>query len=152
MSSVSRKVSEPKTGLLSCPLTKKLCSYVHRSHTRRHLSEFTHLEAELAFITFEQLMAHIEEIVGNYSDLLLGFSPLSRYVKQSTNFSTIPLLLTSSRTSTRNFKRPHVLSCGFRMLTPSGGSTSMVSNTPPRMPRATPSKMRTSKSSWWNIR
>jgi len=39
---------------------------IHRSsqsHTRRHLSEYTHLEAELAFITFENLMDHIECMV-----------------------------------------------------------------------------------------
>ncbi|KAG8812919.1 hypothetical protein FRC18_002749 [Serendipita sp. 400] len=42
------------------------------SHTRRHLSEFTHLEAELAFLSFDDLMTHIESAV---SSLALPFEP-----------------------------------------------------------------------------
>jgi asparaginyl-tRNA synthetase len=34
-----------------------------KSHTRRHLSEYTHIETELAFITFEDLLVHIEDTV-----------------------------------------------------------------------------------------
>jgi asparaginyl-tRNA synthetase len=33
------------------------------SHTRRHLSQFTHCEAELAFITFDDLLNFIEDMV-----------------------------------------------------------------------------------------
>lgn len=35
-----------------------------KSHTRRHLSEFTHIEGELAFITFDDLLEFIEDMVG----------------------------------------------------------------------------------------
>jgi len=34
-----------------------------KSHTRRHLSEYTHIEAELAFVTFDELLSHIEDTV-----------------------------------------------------------------------------------------
>ncbi|KAG0123924.1 hypothetical protein HOY82DRAFT_526867 [Tuber indicum] len=34
-----------------------------RSLTRRHLSEYTHIEAELAFITFDDLLNHLEEVI-----------------------------------------------------------------------------------------
>lgn len=34
-----------------------------KSHTRRHLSEYTHIEAELAFVTFEDLLSHIETLI-----------------------------------------------------------------------------------------
>ncbi|KAJ5987793.1 hypothetical protein N7481_003003 [Penicillium waksmanii] len=34
-----------------------------KSLTRRHLSEYTHIEAELDFITFNDLLAHVEEVI-----------------------------------------------------------------------------------------
>lgn len=34
-----------------------------KSHTRRHLSEFQHIEAELGFIEFEELLNFIEDMV-----------------------------------------------------------------------------------------
>lgn len=42
-----------------------------RSHTRRHLSEYTHIEAELGFLTFDDLLSHIERMVVSFVDKVL---------------------------------------------------------------------------------
>ncbi|KAB5593450.1 Asparaginyl-tRNA synthetase [Ceratobasidium theobromae] len=52
------------------------------SHTRRHLSEFTHLEAELAFLTFDDLMTHIENIICETVDTLLNDTKMAELVYQ----------------------------------------------------------------------
>lgn len=36
-----------------------------KSHTRRHLSEYTHVEAELAFLDFNDLLNHLERMICN---------------------------------------------------------------------------------------
>ncbi|KAK9461233.1 uncharacterized protein V1516DRAFT_675379 [Lipomyces oligophaga] len=52
------------------------------SHTRRHLSEYTHVEAELAFITFEDLLHHIETILTKTIDYLLEDPDIAEIVKK----------------------------------------------------------------------
>ncbi|KAH8827871.1 asparaginyl-tRNA synthetase [Flagelloscypha sp. PMI_526] len=52
------------------------------SHTRRHLSEFTHLEAELAFINFDDLMTNIESIICDTVDTLLADPSSAALIKQ----------------------------------------------------------------------
>ncbi|KAF9809684.1 hypothetical protein IEO21_07318 [Rhodonia placenta] len=58
------------------------------SHTRRHLSEYTHLEAELAFISFDDLMDHIEGVICDTVDRLLENPSSAALIKQlNPNFS-----------------------------------------------------------------
>jgi asparaginyl-tRNA synthetase len=52
-----------------------------KSLTRRHLSEYTHIEAELDFITFDDLLDHLETIICRVIDLMLADSQIARYVK-----------------------------------------------------------------------
>ncbi|THG94682.1 hypothetical protein EW026_g6838 [Hermanssonia centrifuga] len=52
------------------------------SHTRRHLSEYTHLEGELAFITFDDLIDHIETIICETVDRLLANPVSAALIKQ----------------------------------------------------------------------
>lgn len=37
----------------------------------RHLSEYTHLEAELVFIEFKDLLDHLEDLVSPFVTLLM---------------------------------------------------------------------------------
>ncbi|KAF7297977.1 AA-TRNA-LIGASE-II domain-containing protein [Mycena chlorophos] len=61
------------------------------SHTRRHLSEYTHMEAELAFIDFNDLMTHIEAIVCETVDTLLTDPASAALIKQlNPNFQPPP--------------------------------------------------------------
>ncbi|KZV61943.1 asparaginyl-tRNA synthetase [Peniophora sp. CONT] len=52
------------------------------SHTRRHLAEYTHLEGELGFITFDDLMDHIEAIICNTVDSLMQDEASAALIQQ----------------------------------------------------------------------
>ncbi|KAF7362348.1 AA-TRNA-LIGASE-II domain-containing protein [Mycena venus] len=52
------------------------------SHTRRHLSEYTHMEAELAFIDFNELMDHLEMIICETVSTLLANPASAALIKQ----------------------------------------------------------------------
>ncbi|KZT72393.1 asparaginyl-tRNA synthetase [Daedalea quercina L-15889] len=60
------------------------------SHTRRHLSEYTHLEAELAFIDFNDLMNHIEGVICDTADRLLADPSTAALIKQLNPNFTAP--------------------------------------------------------------
>ncbi|KAK4248381.1 hypothetical protein C7999DRAFT_40391 [Corynascus novoguineensis] len=52
-----------------------------KSLTRRHLSEYTHVEAELDFIDFNDLLDHLEEIISRVVDKVLADETMSGYLK-----------------------------------------------------------------------
>lgn len=53
-----------------------------KSHTRRHLSEYTHIEAELSFLTFEDLLTHIETVITKTVQYVLEDPVAGPLVKQ----------------------------------------------------------------------
>ena len=53
-----------------------------KSLTRRHLSEYTHVEAELDFIDFNDLLAHLEELICGVIDFVLDDPETAKYLKE----------------------------------------------------------------------
>lgn len=53
-----------------------------KSLTRRHLSEYTHIEAELAFITFDDLLSHIEDLICRTISYCLADPLITTHIKE----------------------------------------------------------------------
>lgn len=53
-----------------------------KSLTRRHLSEYTHVEAELDFIQFPDLLEHLEEIICRVIDIVFENPQIAGYLKE----------------------------------------------------------------------
>ncbi|KAI0155073.1 asparaginyl-tRNA synthetase [Hypoxylon sp. FL1284] len=53
-----------------------------KSLTRRHLSEYTHIEAELDFIEFDDLLDHLEEVMCRVIDLVLADPVIAGHLKE----------------------------------------------------------------------
>ena len=53
-----------------------------KSLTRRHLSEYTHIEAELDFIVFNDLLDHLEVMICRVLDIVLDDPQTATFIKQ----------------------------------------------------------------------
>ena len=53
-----------------------------KSLTRRHLSEYTHVEAELDFITFDDLLVHLEHVMCRTVELVLADPRMRAFIKE----------------------------------------------------------------------
>ena len=51
-----------------------------KSLTRRHLSEYTHIEAELDFVTFDDLLVHLELVMSKVIELALADPKIKKLV------------------------------------------------------------------------
>ncbi|KAL8723036.1 MAG: hypothetical protein Q9225_000578 [Loekoesia sp. 1 TL-2023] len=52
-----------------------------KSQTRRHLSEYTHIEAELDFITFDDLLGHLELVICRVIEIALSNPQIAKLVQ-----------------------------------------------------------------------
>ncbi|KAJ9648941.1 hypothetical protein H2201_002022 [Coniosporium apollinis] len=52
-----------------------------KSLTRRHLSEYTHVEAELDFITFDDLLDHLEDTIVKVLEVTMSSPTIAGYVQ-----------------------------------------------------------------------
>lgn len=53
-----------------------------KSLTRRHLSEYTHVEAELNFIEFEDLLDHLEEMISTVINTIMADPKIAAIIKE----------------------------------------------------------------------
>lgn len=53
-----------------------------KSLTRRHLSEYTHIEAELDFITFDDLLTHLELVMSRVVEITMANPLIAKYIKE----------------------------------------------------------------------
>lgn len=52
-----------------------------KSLTRRHLSEYTHVEAELDFITFDDLLEHLEQVMCRVLEITMSDPKIAKLIK-----------------------------------------------------------------------
>ena len=61
-----------------------------KSSTRRHLSEYTHIEAELDFITFDDLLVHLELVMSKVVEHALADPKIRKLISDLNPHFTVP--------------------------------------------------------------
>ena len=61
-----------------------------KSLTRRHLSEYTHIEAELDFVEFEDLLDHLELVISRIIEILFADAQIAGMVRELNRDFKIP--------------------------------------------------------------